>query len=181
MKSSQILLGEKSQFAIAAEVVRRVDTWLYGHLCFWVEGAEIGDYEEEVLLKTCASHLREFLDLEDRAWPDAEGMTKEALFSTVYDSIIVDLHDSKRPRMKEDANKAAIIERYKLRRFHLDHVGDGAFVDKYGVVMIRRADGANRLLWRDLATKTLRESIIPPGVFEHAAASFLSWVRSQSG
>lgn len=180
MEDGQILFGDKSQFAIAAQVVRRVDRWLYGHFCFFIEGAPLGDYEEEVLLKTCAAYLQEYLDLEDRAWPGQEAMTKEALFAAVYDSIIVDLHEPNRPRPKPDASRTDLIERYKRRRLHLDHAGDGAFVDKYGVVLIRRGDGADRIVWRDLATKTLGEAVLPPGVFARAATSFLSWVRSQT-
>ena len=43
------LLGNKEKFAIQYEVTGAIKQFLYGKMCYWIQGRQFGKYEEIIL------------------------------------------------------------------------------------------------------------------------------------
>lgn len=43
------LLGNKENFAIQYEVTGTFNQFIYGKICYWIQGKQIGKYEEMIL------------------------------------------------------------------------------------------------------------------------------------
>ena len=50
------ILGNKEKFAIQYEVTGAINQFLYGKMCYWVQGRQLGEYEE-ILLSDCLIFL----------------------------------------------------------------------------------------------------------------------------
>lgn len=46
----QKLIGEKKQFAIQFEVVDVINQFVYGHICYWINEMQIGDFTSTTIL-----------------------------------------------------------------------------------------------------------------------------------
>lgn len=46
----QRLIGEKKQFAIQFEVVDVINQFVYGHICYWINEIQIGDFTSTTIL-----------------------------------------------------------------------------------------------------------------------------------
>lgn len=49
------LLGNKEKFAIQYEVTGAINQFLYGKMCYWIQGRQFGKYEEIILSDTLSS------------------------------------------------------------------------------------------------------------------------------
>lgn len=38
------IIGEKKKFAIQYEVVEVINQYIYGYICYWINGIQIGDF-----------------------------------------------------------------------------------------------------------------------------------------
>ncbi|MCI5920147.1 MAG: immunity 42 family protein [Roseburia sp.] len=46
----QKLIGEKKQFAIQFEIVDVINQFVYGHICYWINEMQIGDFTSTTIL-----------------------------------------------------------------------------------------------------------------------------------
>ncbi len=77
--------GEINSFAIECDVTK-VSPHLMGHLCLWIGGIKVGAYEDEVMLSNVKAALdRIIAGLDGRQNLDFSKMSKESLFSLIYD------------------------------------------------------------------------------------------------
>lgn len=44
------VIGKKSKFAIQFEVIDVVDRFVYGHICYWINEIQVGDFESATIL-----------------------------------------------------------------------------------------------------------------------------------
>lgn len=59
-EGKNMVVGHPDDFAIEWEIVKSVDEWVLGHIRFWVQGKEVGDWDDLVDLKGCHNWLHSF-------------------------------------------------------------------------------------------------------------------------
>ena len=179
-----MIFGKIEILAIEVEFVETKNSVSYGHFRFWVGGQEVGNFQEVISFNASKKSLSRFLKMDDQRFDkDLDNSSKEEIFKALFDSIVATIPEGATVTeyLKErggDSRDFSYLEKMGFQeRFHLDEVGQEAFRDKVNLLLLKRSDSFERLIWRDLKTMVVMEKVLPPGFFVQTANEFLSWQK----
>lgn len=178
-----MLFGDKGHFAIECQLTSVSNDWVFANFCFWIAGSQVGDFADTMLLRPGTERLKKFLlRAKERQAKNFDGQSKEEVFAAIFDAAMltvpqgIALHDYLRTSHAPEPNLTTAEQRSLIDCFHLDPVGMSAFADKWNIVLLEQADGAQRIIWRSLQEMTLHEITLPAALFNQVAGDFLKWV-----
>jgi hypothetical protein len=178
-----VIFGNPKEFAIEAELFEKTNSDSYGHFRFWVCGQSIGDFQEIISLTASKRHLLRFLAIDDQRFEERlEKCSKEEVFKALFESIMVTIAEGMTitEYLKKENSKPqdfSYLSKMDFQdRFHLDEVGGESVRDKVNIVLLKRKDSFERIIWRDLKTMLLMEAVLSSGNFRETAEKFLSWI-----
>jgi hypothetical protein len=158
-----VIIGSKSRFAIEAEPDSFVDNWILGHFRFWVDGAEVGDWDDTADLKGCWWWLRDFCsNPRDRFDSSLLGVDAGGVFRLLYDAVMAP-GGIANPEAQPVPNAAP--------RFHLSHLGMSSF-EQFDLLLVKDEIGRERLLWRKAGSSLIHEFTFEPNEMEEVAGRF---------
>jgi hypothetical protein len=171
-----MLFGSTDTFAVEAEFLEIHGKWIYGRLRFWFEGIPLGDFEDTSDLASSARWGRVFLSASPRRTrPDLDSMPAEQVFDVLYGRFVVPVHSEPHARTSGHAERDLVWDRDP---YLLDDVGESALRDKVAVVVVRKADGSDRILANDYQEGRLHGFHLAQGVCDHVINSYCTWVES---
>lgn len=177
-----MFFGKPEVFAIETTLLEDTGSCHLGLFRFWIENTPIGSFHDTISLDYAKRGLEEFLARsEQRFEAPFDALSKEEVFELVFDSIIVTIPKNKTvtevmAHREKRFRDFSYLEKMEFRdRFHLDDIGQESFMDKVNIVLIRRADFSERLIWRDLQSMVITEKILSPDVFDETATKFINW------
>ncbi|WP_266160582.1 Imm42 family immunity protein [Dyella silvatica] len=136
-----MLVGNKNKFAVHIDVKGIHDGWVFGTYIFWVNGASIGDENDDsVDLKGCWNWMRDFVESSmNRYEPGLYEMDKVQAYIYLAASVL--------PR-EMSFGFAEEIYSDTYERFHVSHIGMSSF-DRVTLLMLTNEQGMERLVWRE--------------------------------
>lgn len=164
-----MLFGSARIFAIEAELLEIHGQWTYGRLRSWVNGVPLGDFEDTSDLAASARWGRVFLAASPRRTrPDLDHLTSHEVFELLYGRFVQPVHSAPRKPLAGPWDREPYV---------LDEVGESALRDKVAIVVVRRADGSDRILANDYELQKLHEIAVPEGVCDQVIGSYCTWVE----
>ena len=164
------IIGNREVFAFEYTLLNKVDKYIFANLCFWIKGERIGDYEIECTISISLSFLEDFLEqYEHREYYKSYRLKKEVIFFELYDKFF---QNSIKGFQESNMGK---YQEY----FWLDDVGDEAFRDKIGIILLNEPSvNRQRLIWKVFNTNTVNEAYIPMNYFDQHAKDFINHIRN---
>jgi hypothetical protein len=161
-----MLFGHMGTFAIEIGEVNNIQGSIYCQFRFWINGTAVGDWEDRIPLLASVLYTREFcgyskqrIDLRFQLM-EAQDIVKE-----VYDNYFAADYKTCDPEIGRQRDI-----------FHLDPVGMGAIIDKYGIVLVSASFTESRLVVKDWIHKgAIFECRLPFGVVEQAGMEYVDW------
>lgn len=75
------LIGSKDQFAIQYEIIEVVSHFIYGRICYWIDGKQIGNFDLDTIISDVLSFLPSIIqDNEKREHKKFFEMDKEEVY-----------------------------------------------------------------------------------------------------
>ena len=162
-KKSIMIVGDKSRIAIEAEPTSFVEKWILGHFRFWIDGKEVGDWDDTADLKGCWGWLRDFQNKPvDRFDASLVGLASDGIFRLLYDAVMA-------PGGIANPEKQPVP--YAASRFHLGHLGMSSF-EQFDLLLVKDEGGRERLLWRKADSSLIHEFTFEPNEMEVVAGQF---------
>ena len=165
-------VGAKEVFSVEYELdpaVAQDQRWLYGHMCFWVRGNMVGEYEEIATLNVALAVLPELLGNHGKRFdPILFSAPVEEAFSKIFSPLCI---DSGQP----DDQVARDEELYS--RFTAVARGIDIF-DNWDAFLIED-QFTGRFLFRRVNSE-VREAKIPAGEFDRVLAEFLKTLQAET-
>ena len=162
-----MLFGNALRFGIE---IGKTGLWpdgrLYCQFRFWVCGKPIGDWDDRISVYSSASYMRDFCGFaKERAAQRFPDMDATETFDRVYDAFFRADYLVQKP------------ESPNLRdRFHLDWVGMGAIMDKYGIVLVATTETEARLIVKDLRRDVIDcDCMLRNGEVEDIGQAYWAW------
>lgn len=162
-----MLFGTKEQFGIEIGDVQSLQGGVYCQFRFWISGKAIGDWEDRIPLFASVVNMRRFCEhLKERIDPRFAG-DANVVFRDVYEAFYSADYTACDPDV---AN---------LRdRFHLEDVGMGAIVDKYGIVVVSPSAKESRIIVKDWTRNgSIWECSLPFGDVERIGWEYVDWAN----
>ncbi|WP_091242170.1 Imm42 family immunity protein [Aquimonas voraii] len=161
-------IGDGGRFCVEYEIAETVETWVFGKLCFIVDGSIVGDPgDRSVDLKGCLRWLEEFLaQPKARYEPGLFDMPKEQAFLRLGASVLTS---------EDGGDFAKEIYEDTYGRFHISHLGMSSF-DSVVLLLAQDEKGRSRLIWKDGAGG-LHEAVLPAGEVERVLQSAADALR----
>ena len=185
------IVGNSAVFAIEWNITRKCsDGKEYANFCFWVNGLQLGDFQDEIIISSTVKYLANFLNhYSVRSIEFLSGRSKETIFSHIYDGVMFTtsqnqrLHEALMDAKPEKTIKEDWIYHSQLRDiFHLDDVGGAAFLDKYNIILFNEnCLKLQRIIWRNLKDMSLHEFTLSEHYFDDVAKIFLNKSQNQHG
>lgn len=163
-----MLIGEKLKFAIECEIRNSFNNFVYCNFRFWIAGNAIGDWSEEAVLGVLINSAKVFLLFQgDRHLEVSDSMSTKELW-----------HHIARYSNSDDPNdlRIGLKERYRPR-FLLHDIADDSIAKVCEMVVVERADGIQRLLWKNRSSNDIQETTLPPRTVDKTVADFLQWAE----
>lgn len=158
-----MVVGHLDDFAIEWEIVESVDTWLLGHIRFWVQGQELGDWDDLADLKGCRNWLYSFAHTPQNRFEAALGLLhKEAIFSLLFDSVM--------PVIAGSATSAYPPFPNVETRFHISYLGMSSF-DHFDILLLESSEW-QRILWRNAHDMIVKEAYLLPQTIQKMVKQF---------
>ncbi|OGB25877.1 MAG: hypothetical protein A3I66_00045 [Burkholderiales bacterium RIFCSPLOWO2_02_FULL_57_36] len=163
--------GEKSTFAIECEIHHTFENFIYCNFRFWIAGEQIGDWSEESVLGVLIHSAKVFARYQgERYLEQAEGMSAMSLRNYID-----------RITTSDDPNDMQVsIEGHYRQRFLLHEIADDSVARDFEVMVVERADGAQRVLSKRRDGDDLQEKTLPKLTVDKAVAEFLLWAEQQA-
>jgi hypothetical protein len=176
LQANEMKFGNISEFAIEADLIGIHSKWIYGHLRFYVAGKPIGDFEDSSDLATSARWGRDFLRASPRRTrSDLDEVSTSAVFDLLYGRYVVSMRAD--PGAAQPPQHAPATEAWDRDPYLLDEVGESALRDKHALVVVRRRDGADRVIVRDYDGDGLFESLVTAGCVDTVVGEYCTWVE----
>ena len=158
-------IGDRNYFSIVYQIIDTNDEddytdevkhkWWYGHLCFYAHNLTIGRYEEWTSLIVVRNYLKDFLENHKCRFVDEDlyNQSNEMIFDILYEQFYGRVQEN----FNLDTKKYNIDHYDKVRdNFHLDEVGEDAFRDKFGVILLNsKKQKKQKLIWKNFKTGEL--------------------------
>lgn len=156
-----MLIGDRNEFAIEAELVVTVGTWALGRFVFWLDRHLVGDSTDEAVdLKGCMGWLQDFVENQrNRYEPGLYRWPKELVFRRLCAGVL----DAAAPG---DGDKE--LYQNSFSRFHVSHLGMSSF-DHVTILLVTDKVGRQRCIWQS-GEEPVREAYLPPGRMEEVAS-----------
>jgi len=170
------VFGSKLSFAIEADAIeadqRQSHTGIvFGHICFWVAGQQVGDYEQTVVLGAPACILGASLVFQGERRDDAiDGKSKEEALVLIHNALY-----ELGPVGEEKTYAECVRLRKRFEKFDICTNSSEAF-DGVFAVLIDMNDGG-RFIWRGYENRGVQEVLLAAGEYEDALRAFLSWYQ----
>jgi hypothetical protein len=162
-----MIAGTRERFAIEAEVTERIETWILGHIRFWICGEPVGNWADSADLRGCINWLREFHDMQvDRHEPDLVDLPADEVFRLVYDNVMPGGTPFGHP-----------WEHEARRRFHISYLGMSSF-ELFDILLLTNALGAERCLWRAAGSTEIHDCRLWRREMESVAGEFCTRFES---
>ncbi|MDH5676355.1 MAG: Imm42 family immunity protein [Myxococcales bacterium] len=162
-----MLFGDPAQFAVEADFTGREGEWRFGRFRLLVHGAEYGDFGDTVDLASSCQWGRTFLEhSKERTRSDLDQRSASA----VYDELV-----------GRFMNGRGDGDPFDRDTFLFDDIGDSSLRDKTTVLVVRRADGHDRVILRDLSSEQVQEVIVPPWTCDRVVRAFCDWIDALVG
>ena len=179
------VVGDKKLFAIEWRIEGQEGGYTFANFCFWINGSQVGDFDDVVILYSTVTYLEAFLDrYESRSIDSLCDRPKEEIFREIYDSYVFtvapgEVMHEKRPKPDDD-NQRNYGRSSQLRNsFHLDDVGESSFRDSISIILFNdKVRNSQRMIWRTLEDMSLHEAELPEDYFDKVAKEFLAQVRA---
>lgn len=171
------VFGSKTSFAIKAEAVKPADLpsrkgLVFGHICFWADGLQAGDYQQTVVLGAPASILGASLTFQGQRRDDAiDGKSKEEALALIHNALY-----GPDPVGEEKTYAECVHLRQRFEKFDICANSSEA-LDGIFAVLVDTNDGS-RFIWQDYENKDVREVLLRTGEYEDALRAFLSWYHA---
>lgn len=157
------IFGDGSTFAIEAIVDEVHGSWIYASLRFWVAGRELGEFDDTSDLASSANWGRVFLAASSRRTsPDMDPLGADRAYWMLYGRFF--------------DNSESPIEELERDPYLLDDIGESSLRDRVSVLVVRRADGCDRIIVNEYNVRPIWEHILLPGVCDSVVAAYCAWV-----
>lgn len=158
-----MIVGDKNRFAIEAEPESFPERWILGRFRFWINGKEVGDWDDVADLKGCCWWLRDFQsNPRDRFDASLVGLAADDIFRLLYDAVFG-------PNAVVDPEEQPIPN--AMPRFHLSNLGMSSF-EQFDLLLVKDEAGRERFLWRKAGSSLIHEFFLEPNEMELVAAQF---------
>ena len=158
-----MIVGDRSRFAIEAEPDSFVEGWILGHFRFWIDGKDVGDWDDAADLKGCLWWLKDFQrNPWDRFDASLVGLDPCHIFRLLYDTVMA-------PGGIANPEEQPVPNAYP--RFHLSHLGMSSF-EQFDLLLVKDEAGRERLLWRKADSAVIHEFTFEPNEMEVVAGQF---------
>ncbi len=180
-QSTHTVLGDKSRFAIEAELAAIEGKWYFGHLRFWAGTQPFGDYDDTTDLATSVRYAKTFLAASARrARPDLDSLPPDKIFWLLYGRFVDSVPPPLSPR--EDRVIADVLQGWgDIAPFLLDDVGESSLRDKWSVLVVRGQDGSDRIIIYDWKIGTSAEFVVGPGICDQVLTRYCEWLEASAG
>jgi Immunity protein 42 len=178
-----MIFGRPSEFAIEAVVLDYESKWIFGNFRFYVSNLMIGLFEESSDLAASARWGRTFLAAATRRKrTDLDSLSAKDVFYRLYGRYIVEASMSI-SEQSDQSNDDWDGEPYVWDRdpYLLDSIGESALRDRNGLIVVKRADGCDRVIANSFRDGSLFEYVIHDGVVDHVVDSYCTWVETLPG
>ena len=157
-----MIVGRQSTFAIEAEIVDCIGTWVFGRFRVWVCGEPVGKWETPVAVHSCLEDLRWLYDeTVDRYEPGIWNLPAADLFYLLRDS----------PLLGGLPQEGAVRDAYW--RFVVSDLGIASLFG-FHVLLLKDEQGTERCLWREEAKSEIHDCYLAPMEVEKTAMEFCS-------
>jgi len=179
------ILGNRNQFAIQWDIEAFDRKWFPTHLCFWIGGRQIGNFEDTLQSYCYITRLEDFLLYENiRHHPFLFNRNKEDIFHHVYQRAYGFIVNLQKNIFEIECLDTESFDQYFLeeeyqkwlkRVFLIDDMFFPAFKD-YDIMIINEPPkNRQSILWLDMNQSkfNINEHVLPIGHFERIAWEFL--------
>jgi hypothetical protein len=164
-----MLFGRPEEFALEAQVEDLRGKWLLGQLRFFVGGAPVGKPNETSDLAGSARGGRILLRASPRrSRPDLDMVDASRVLEILYGRYVVPVVGPP-PRV--------LAGSWDRDPYLLDDLGESALRDMFAAIIVRRRDGADRVVVKRYADDVVFEAVVSPGVCDRVIEEYCSWVE----
>lgn len=168
-----MIFGEKETFAIEVTPEHDRDGRMYGSLRFWVAGSSVGDVAERSNLLASARWGRVFLAASGRRTrPELDSLGATEIYEYLFGRYVQEVNA---------APQHIPIEPWDRDAYVLDDVGQESLLDTFTIVVVRRIDGADRIVVRNHDTNYTLDSVVPNGVCDRVLADYCASMMEAHG
>lgn len=166
-----MLINDKSTFSIECEVRHRSDDFIFCNFRFWIAGNTIGDWSQEAVLGVLVHSANVFMLYRgNRHLEQADHLSTELLWRHIDR-----FTNSDDP---EDL-QIGLAERYRPR-FLIHDIADDSVATVCEVIVVERADGTQRLLWKFRDSNNIHEATLPKLTVDYTVFDFIRWAETAS-
>jgi len=166
--------GSVGTFAIeAGELVQfKSIQGYYIQFRFWVDNSPFGDWDDRIPLVPSIKYTQEFCENSKKRFNDAcLNLSSSDLVHQLRDAFYS--YDYK--------SGSSYVSDLRCIH-HLDDVGMGAVVDRYGIVVVSFSCEIDRIVVKNLENNIIEKDIsLAHGVIDSACTEYISWGRSKLG
>lgn len=163
------MFGDIATFAVEAEFVELYGKRTYGRLRFWLNGVPVGDFDDTSDLATSARWGRTFLAASSRRTRAELGcMAADEVYELLYGRFVEPINTTAPKPWPGPWDRDPYV---------LDEVGESSLRDKFSVLVVRRGDGADRILIKCFDEERLLEACLSQGACDRVIASYCEWVE----
>jgi hypothetical protein len=161
--------GNITRFAIEGEVAERIDSWVLGHIRFWICGNSVGEWSDSVDLLGCLRWLNDFASTpRSRYESGLFELPAREVFRRVYDPVMP----------HSGAGRPGVTDAFS--RFHISHLGMSAF-ERFDLLLLTDEHGAERCLWRETGSEEIHECYLWRLEMERVAGQFCARFERELG
>jgi hypothetical protein len=166
-----MLINDKSIFSIECEVRHKSDDFVFCNFRFWIAGNPIGDWSQEVVLGVLIHSAKVFMLYQgNRHLEQADRLSAELLWRHI---------DRFTHSDDPEDLKIGLEERYRPR-FLIHDIADDSVATVCEVVVVDRADGIQRLLWKFRDSDNIQEATLPKLTVDNTVFNFIDWAETAS-
>lgn len=151
------IIGKKETFAIEYEVINILKPFVYGKFCYWIDGKQVGDYENGVTLSDILGLLPSIVqDNGKRYHEELFHLELKELFSRITKALSYENEYSEQAQMEQ------------WRRFDIGICVDILY--DYIIYLVESGDRARIIVFT--SKKQLLEAYIKKGLFDKVSMQF---------
>jgi Immunity protein 42 len=158
-------IGDQSTFAIEYELINQVDTFTYCRFRFWIDGHDIGDWNEVCVLGVLLHSASIFMRYKgNRSVKIPAGTSAEDVWDYIASTCLSD----------DPVLMHLAIEQHLRQKHFLHELADETVASHYLVLVVDDGD-YQRLIWRSRAAKSLLfDKRVASGTVDKVVAKFIS-------
>ena len=154
-----MLFGEKTRFGIEFELNEHSGgAWMFGKLCYWIGGEQVGDFDEGTFLRDVLFSMRYIVD-------DAGKRTAPALASCDEAEIFDAIHDS----INESGRNLIGLIPSDLLPAYFDVCPNVDIFNDWNIYLVE-AKNLSKIVYSSDAGNNVRKVELSPGEFDGVAS-----------